>query len=200
MGRVEFRVRVGAVPISGSSGTEFGVAAFYSALMHLSEMDRAEVDFQGSLVAESLQADVALDAFLPCSRVYEGGSQIGGQVGSCPPLTAFSGRLGLSSRNAVGPGKCGSRVEGNRRVSGGPFVLPSGVFAAQIEGAARVFVIVLRFRADFADALLPSTEGEVSWRSQSGVELPDSMVGKVYGKVRGQGPGGSGDCQRMAEG
>ena len=55
--------------VTTSAAAEHHVAAVHRALVHLSQMHRAEVDLEGPLVAECLQTDVALDTFFPGGRI-----------------------------------------------------------------------------------------------------------------------------------
>ncbi len=64
MGSVQLRVGVGGVAVATPPRREHHVAPINGALVHLSQMHRREVDLQGSLVAEGLEADVALHALL----------------------------------------------------------------------------------------------------------------------------------------
>ena len=52
-----------AVP--ASSGTEHHVAALHAALVHLAQVNGREVDFEGTLITESLETDVTLYSLLP---------------------------------------------------------------------------------------------------------------------------------------
>lgn len=59
---VEFGVGVGGVPVPGPPGAEHHVASLDRALVHLAEVDSTEVDLEGALVAEGLEADGTLDS------------------------------------------------------------------------------------------------------------------------------------------
>lgn len=72
MRRVEFRIRIGTVPISRSPRAEHHAATLDGALVHLSEVYRTEMDLEGTLVAERLQANVALYSLLTGGRIDEG--------------------------------------------------------------------------------------------------------------------------------
>ena len=76
MRRVKFRVGVGRVSVPAPPAAEHHVTPGHRALVHLPQVDRAEVDLEGALVTERLQADVALHSLLPRGGVDEGGSEV----------------------------------------------------------------------------------------------------------------------------
>ena len=76
MRRVQLWVWVGRVPVPAPPAAEHHVAAGHRALVHLAQVDSTEVDLQGALVTESLQADITLNPLLPCCRVDKRGSKI----------------------------------------------------------------------------------------------------------------------------
>ena len=67
--RVELGVGVGRVAVATAPAAKHHVAAMHCTLVHFPQVDRAEVDLEGALVAEGLQADIALDTFLSCCRI-----------------------------------------------------------------------------------------------------------------------------------
>lgn len=83
VGRVELRVRVGAVPIAGSTRAEHHAATLDGTLVHLAQMNGREVDLEGTLITERLEADITLDPFLAGCWVHELGSEVGRK---CSPL------------------------------------------------------------------------------------------------------------------
>ena len=76
MRRVKFRVGVGRVSVPAPPAAEHHVTPGHRALVHLPQVDRAEVDLEGALVAERLQADITLHSLLPRGRVDEGGPEV----------------------------------------------------------------------------------------------------------------------------
>lgn len=67
--RVQLGVRVGAVAIARPTRAEHHVATGHGALMHLTQVHGREVDLQSTLVAEGLEANVALGALLASDRM-----------------------------------------------------------------------------------------------------------------------------------
>ena len=107
---MEFGVGVGGVPISGPARAKHHVATLHRALVHLSQVHSRKMDFQGPLITEGLQADVALHAFFPRSGGNVGhadvvphlfanfGTEAGGTI-----IVGFIGRLTRLARRRDGP-------------------------------------------------------------------------------------------------
>ena len=68
MRRVKFRVGVGRVSVPAPPAAEHHGAALHGAPVHLPQVDRAEVDLEGALVAERLHAHLTLHPFLAGGR------------------------------------------------------------------------------------------------------------------------------------
>ena len=161
--RVQFRVRVGAVPVPRPPRAEHHAAPLHRALVHLAQMDRAEVDLQRPFVAERLQAHVALHPLLARGRVDERGAQVRRYVpGRAPlaPARSLAGRVGLPARDTRRPAQR-SRLKRKGRMVSVPCVrgthrpsmmllmllmlllLLLTVPSAQVERAVRVLVVLL---------------------------------------------------------
>ena len=76
MRRVKFRVGVGRVSVPAPPAAEHHVTPGHRALVHLSQVHGREVDLERALVAERLEADVALDPLLAGGRVDVGRAQL----------------------------------------------------------------------------------------------------------------------------
>ena len=68
---MQFGIRVGRVAIARPSRAEHHVATINRTFVHLSQMDCGKVDLESSLVAESLETDIALHTFLSSRRIDE---------------------------------------------------------------------------------------------------------------------------------
>jgi hypothetical protein len=74
--RVKLGVGICRVAIATSPAAEHHVAAVHCALVHLPQVHSTEVDLQGTLVAECLQADIALDSLLSCGWIDKSCAQV----------------------------------------------------------------------------------------------------------------------------
>lgn len=74
---VQLWIRIGTVAIARATRAEHHVAAIHGTLVHLTQMHGGEVDFEGTLITEGLEADVALRAFLTRDGVDVLGAEVG---------------------------------------------------------------------------------------------------------------------------
>lgn len=79
--RVQLGVGIRTVSVTRAPGAEDHVASIDSALVHLSQVHGGEVDLEGTLVAECLEANVALCSFLARDRVNVLCAQVTSQCG-----------------------------------------------------------------------------------------------------------------------
>lgn len=106
--RVQLRVRVGTVAVPRAPRAEHHVATSHRTLVHLPQVNGGEVDLKRSLVAERLEADVALSTFLAsdrvdvlcaeAGRVGRGSWLVRGLAGRCVTVAAAARRGGLRRR------------------------------------------------------------------------------------------------------
>lgn len=55
--------------IARTTRTKNHITPIDGALVHLSQMDSAEVNLEGALITEGLEADIAFDSLLACCRI-----------------------------------------------------------------------------------------------------------------------------------
>ena len=84
MRRVKFRVGVGRVSVPAPSAAEHHVTPRHCALVHLPQVDRAEVDLESPLVTECLHAHLTLHSLLASGGTDVGDSEIFRKVGDLP--------------------------------------------------------------------------------------------------------------------
>ena len=73
---MKFRVGVGRVSVPAPSAAEHHVTPGHRALVHLPQVDRAEVDLESPLVTERLHADLALNPLLTGGGTHVGNAEI----------------------------------------------------------------------------------------------------------------------------
>jgi len=76
---MELGIRIGAMAIPRAPRAEHHVAALHRTLVHLTQMHRREVDLEGALVAEGLEADGTLHPLLARRRIDELAGQVDGR-------------------------------------------------------------------------------------------------------------------------
>ena len=98
MRRVKFRVGVGRVSVPAPPAAEHHVTPGHRALVHLPQVDRAEVDLEGALVTERLHADLALNPFLAGGGTHVGNTEVLWHGGNFPILNGLVHRAPSAAR------------------------------------------------------------------------------------------------------
>ena len=88
---MKFRVGVGRVSVPAPPAAEHHITPGHRALVHLPQVDRAEVDLESALVTEGLHADLALHPLLAGGRTHVRNTEILWHRGNFPILVV--GRL-----------------------------------------------------------------------------------------------------------
>lgn len=75
---MQFRIRIGTVPITGSTRAEHHDTTVNGAFVHFFQMNGGKMNFQCTFVAERFEANIALDTLLSRRRINVHDAKING--------------------------------------------------------------------------------------------------------------------------